>query len=43
MEDGASAREQREANKMDSVCVCLLNGGMDTEGEIFDDTLVFAL
>ncbi|KAK7505043.1 hypothetical protein BaRGS_00003613 [Batillaria attramentaria] len=43
-EEGAAASAaEAETCLLDTVRVCLLNGGMDTEGEIFDDTLVFLL
>ena len=45
-EGGAAGGEVTSAESgdgADTVHVLLLNGGMDTEGEIFDDTLVFRL
>jgi hypothetical protein len=41
-EDGAAATAaDAPPVAMETVRVLMLNGGMDTEGEIFDDTLIF--
>lgn len=42
-EDCQKASAAVESDIIETVWACLVNGGMDTEGEIFDDTLVFPL
>ena len=40
-EEGATGGADKKNNTANTIRALLLNGGMDTEGEIFDDTLVF--
>lgn len=40
---GAGNHKEKTVSKTKEVSLILINGGMDAEGEIFDDTLVVLL